>query len=153
MGSNEPLYLLDGVETNYSGVQSISVSDVDHVEILKGPSAAIYGLRGANGVIAVYTKKGFFYKRGEIRFKMLGYHTPKKFYSPKYDVVNNDTEEVDLRKTVYWNPKVKTDQNGKAHISFYQSDIVDDFEIIIEGMDDNGTAGHAKFDYSVKDIN
>jgi len=151
--SNEPLYLVDGVPTDFQGAQSINVSDVDYVEVLKGPSAAIYGMRGVNGVIAIYTKKGFYYKRGEISFKMLGYHTPKKFYSPKYQANNIDFEKADLRKTVYWNPKIKTDKNGKANISFYQSDIVDDFEIVIEGMDANGTVGHASFEYSVKDIN
>jgi TonB-dependent SusC/RagA subfamily outer membrane receptor len=151
--SNDPMYLVDGVETGYSGVQAINVNDVDRVEILKGPTAAIYGMRGANGVIAVYTKKGFYYKRGEIRFKMLGYHTPKKFYSPKYEADTENNESEDLRKTVYWNPSVKTDKNGKAHISFYQSDIVDDFEIVIEGMDKNGTTGYKKIEYSVNDVN
>ncbi|MDF1547492.1 MAG: TonB-dependent receptor plug domain-containing protein [Bacteroidales bacterium] len=151
--SNEPLYLVDGMATDYNGIQSISVQDVDHVEILKGPSAAIYGMQGVNGVIAVYTKKGFYYKRGEIRFKMLGYHTPKKFYSPKYDANTVNNEKEDLRKTVYWNPSIKTDKNGKAHISFYQSDIVDDFEIIIEGMHENGKFGSYKYDYSVKELN
>ena len=110
-------------------------------------------MRAANGVIAIYTKRGFFYKRGEIRFKMLGYHTPKKFYSPKYQATNSDNGVPDLRKTVYWNPKVKTDKNGKAHIRFFQSDIVDDFEIVIEGMDNKGTLGYKKIEYSVSDVN
>ncbi len=153
MLSNEPLYLVDGVETDFNGANSINVNDVERVEILKGPSAAIYGMRAANGVIAIYTKRGFFYKRGEIRFKMLGYHTPKKFYSPKYQATNSDNGAPDLRKTVYWNPKVKTDKNGKAHIRFFQSDIVDDFEIVIEGMDNKGTFGYKKIEYSVSDVN
>lgn len=151
--SNEPLYLVDGMATDFNGINSISVQDVDHVEILKGPSAAIYGMQGVNGVIAVYTKKGFYYKRGEIRFKMLGYHTPKKFYSPKYQPHNINSTNDDMRKTIYWNPNVKTDKNGKAHISFFQSDVVDDFEIVIEGMDSYGKTGYAKYEYSVNEIN
>ncbi len=149
MMSNEPLYLIDGIPTDYNGIQSINIQDVDYVEILKGPSAAIYGMRGANGVIAVYTKKGFYYKRGEIRFKMLGYHTPKKFYSPKYLSKQENTEISDNRKTIFWAPSVKTDKDGKAHIEFYHSDLAGEFEILIEGMDLNGKVGSCSFTYHV----
>lgn len=152
MLSNEPLYLVDGMATTFDGVQSLSVNDVDRVEILKGPSAAIYGSRGGNGVIAVYTKKGYYYKRGELRFKMLGYHTPKAFYVPKYDIkrkVNNGKK--DCRTTVYWKPNVKTDKTGKAYIEFYQSDIADDFEVVIEGMSEKGEVGSFSSFYTVKE--
>jgi len=152
-GSNEPLYLVDGMETDFRGIQSINVHDIDHVDILKGPSSAIYGVRGSNGVIAVYTKKGFYYKRGEIRFKMLGYHKAKQFYSPKYEANKINWETSDLRKTVYWNPSIKTGKDGKAHVSFYQSDIIDQFEIVIEGMSKNGQVGEYKYNYEVKELN
>jgi TonB-dependent SusC/RagA subfamily outer membrane receptor len=152
-GSNDPLYLIDGMPTNYQGIQSININDVDYVEILKGPSSAIYGLRGANGVIAVYTKKGHFYKRGEIRFKMLGYHTPKKFYTPKFEI--NDEEEnqqntFDPRKTIFWSPKVKTDEQGRTRIQFKHSDIPGDFVITAEGIDIMGRPGKIVYNYSVK---
>ena len=153
LGDNNPLYLIDGVQTDYNGIQSVSVNDIDHVDILKGPSAAIYGIQGANGVIAVYTKRGFFYKRGEIRFKMLGYHIPKEFYSPKYQSKNIDWSAQDLRKTAYWKPNIKTNKEGKAHIIFYQSDIVDQFEMVFEGMSKNGQVGVYKYDYQVQEIN
>jgi TonB-dependent SusC/RagA subfamily outer membrane receptor len=148
LGSNEPLYLLDGVPVDYSTVQTLSVYDVDYVEILKGPSASIYGMRGANGVIAIYTNKGFYMKRGEIRFKMLGYHTPKKFYSPKYSASNNPSIP-DTRKTIFWNANVKTDNFGKAHVEFYHSDIPGEFEIVIEGMSPDGKIGAFTTSYTV----
>lgn len=54
MLSSEPLYLVDGVVVyDFSG---INLHDVDHVEVLK--DASIYGSRGANGAILVYTKTG-----------------------------------------------------------------------------------------------
>ncbi len=152
-GSNEPLYLVDGMETDFNGINTVSVNDIDHVEILKGPSAAIYGLQGSKGVIAVYTKKGFYYKRGEIRFKMLGYHRPKEFYSPRYQTNKMNWETPDLRKTVYWNPSIKTDKEGRAHVNFYQSDIIDKFEIVVEGMSKSGQVGVYKYDYQVKEVN
>lgn len=56
IGSNEPLWVIDG----FPGDQSMfNNSDIESVEILKDASAtAIYGSRGANGVIIVTTKKG-----------------------------------------------------------------------------------------------
>ena len=52
--SNEPLYLVDGnVVPNFNG---INIRDVDHVEVLK--DASIYGSRGSNGAILVFTKSG-----------------------------------------------------------------------------------------------
>ena len=54
MASNEPLYIVDGnIVPNFYG---INLHDVDYVEVLK--DASIYGSRGANGAILVFTKKG-----------------------------------------------------------------------------------------------
>ena len=148
--SNDPLYLVDGVPVDFGTVQSLNVNDIDYVEILKGPSAGIYGMRGANGVIAVYTKKGFYMKRGEIRFKMLGYHSAKKFYAPKYTNKDNMPDTEDKRKTILWAPTVKTDEFGKAHLEFYHSDISGEFEIVVEGMDPTGKAGTYVTSYKVE---
>lgn len=76
-GSNQPLYVVDGVpiinysnESSSAGVASLSVDrgdgigdinpqDVESMNVLKGPSAtALYGSRGANGVILITTKSG-----------------------------------------------------------------------------------------------
>lgn len=56
----EPLFLIDGqvVGTTYAQVNNlISVRDIDYVRVLKGSEATIYGVRGGNGVIMIYTKK------------------------------------------------------------------------------------------------
>jgi len=56
--SNEPLFVIDGVPVT-GGMEMINPADVQSMEILKDASAtAIYGVRGANGVILVTTKKG-----------------------------------------------------------------------------------------------
>lgn len=56
--SNEPLYIIDGVATLGHGLQRITADEVERIDVLKGPAATIYGLRGANGVIVVTTKRG-----------------------------------------------------------------------------------------------
>ncbi|KAA5542997.1 SusC/RagA family TonB-linked outer membrane protein [Adhaeribacter rhizoryzae] len=80
--SNEPLYVIDGVFLNSSSLQSIGTggkatspladinpADILSVEVLKDASAtAIYGSRGANGVIIVTTKRGDFNQKPKITF-------------------------------------------------------------------------------------
>ena len=51
--SNEPLYLVDGVEV--STLDMINLNDVESVEVMK--DGTIYGSRGANGIISVHLKK------------------------------------------------------------------------------------------------
>ena len=55
-GSNDPLLVVDG--SPVVSIANISPNDVESIDILKGSSAAIYGLRGANGVIIIKTKRG-----------------------------------------------------------------------------------------------
>lgn len=56
LGSNEPLYVIDGFPGTPNSLQS---TDIESMEILKDASAtAIYGSRGANGVVIITTKRG-----------------------------------------------------------------------------------------------
>lgn len=66
MGSNEPLYVVDGFPVT-GGIEYLNPSDIESISILKDASAtAIYGSRGANGVIIVTSKKGKSKSRGRI---------------------------------------------------------------------------------------
>jgi len=56
----EPLYIIDGqaVGSDYNHVNNmLNVRDIDYVRVLKGSDAAIYGVRGGNGVIVIATRK------------------------------------------------------------------------------------------------
>ena len=56
--SNEPLYIIDGFP-NEDGMSTIDPAEIETIDILKDASAtAIYGARGANGVVVITTKKG-----------------------------------------------------------------------------------------------
>jgi len=58
-GSNEPLYVIDGFPIAGSNPSVVNTADIESIEILKDASAtAIYGSRGANGVVIITTKKG-----------------------------------------------------------------------------------------------
>ena len=71
LGSNNPLYIIDGVPTT-GNINMFSISDIESIEILKdAASASIYGARSANGVVVITTKKG---KKGAPTFNFDSYY-------------------------------------------------------------------------------
>lgn len=57
--NNNPLYVVDGIPMSAADIDAISTNDIENVQVLKDASAtAIYGSRGAGGVIVITTKKG-----------------------------------------------------------------------------------------------
>jgi TonB-linked SusC/RagA family outer membrane protein len=62
--SNSPLFVVDGIPLTTGGIEYINPYDIESIDVLKDASAtAIYGSRGANGVVIVTTKQG---KNGKI---------------------------------------------------------------------------------------
>lgn len=57
-GLGTPLVVIDGVPRTTEDFQRLNAADIDDISVLKDASAAIYGVRGANGVLLVTTKKG-----------------------------------------------------------------------------------------------
>lgn len=120
--SNEPLYVIDGfiyykdasssktglgaIESSLNPLSTINPSDIESIEVLKDISAtAIYGSRGANGVILITTKKG---KREKA---IINYR-----FSAGFDVVSkkfnlmNATEWVAFQKEYFYNKGGYTDE-------------------------------------------
>ena len=83
--SNDPLYVIDGVALSSIGIQDINVNDIASMEVLKDASAtAIYGSRGANGVIIITTKSG---KSGDMHVEYNGFMSSNKPMK-KYDLLD-----------------------------------------------------------------
>jgi TonB-linked SusC/RagA family outer membrane protein len=96
-GSNEPLYVVDGIPFDGS-LNDINPDEIASVDILKDASAtAIYGSRGANGVIMVTTRKG---RNGETRLSYNGYYGIGTVANP-YPVFNA-AEYQALRNLSTW---------------------------------------------------
>lgn len=119
-GSNDPLYVIDGVPTT-GGIEQLNPNDIESMQVLKDASAAsIYGSRANNGVILITTKKG---KAGVTKIEFSSYLSVQE-YANKLEVLN--TEE---RAFVNWQAAINdgvtpssplykyqwhTDDNGKA---------------------------------------
>lgn len=69
----------------------------------------------------------------------LGYQTPAEFYSPAYETPESrDSHTPDFRTTLYWNPCIRTDADGRAAFGFRTSDAPADLRIDIEGLTPDG---------------
>ena len=53
-----PLYVIDGIQQDAGQFNNLAPNDIESISVLKDASAAIYGVRAANGVVVVTTKKG-----------------------------------------------------------------------------------------------
>lgn len=157
-GAVEPLFLLDGMPVDKSQILSIPVADVDKVDVLKGASAAIYGSRAGGGVISILTKRGdenydwgSDAAPGIVIFTKQGYYTAREFYAPKYSENLPEHVRPDYRSTVYWNPNITTDENGKASVSFFTSDATDtQLTVQLEGLAFSGSPVVGKWAFDVR---
>ena len=75
---NTPLYVVDGIPMQGVGIENINPADIEAIDVLKDASAtAIYGSRGANGVVLVTTKRG---KSGKVTVNYSGTLSIEKMY-------------------------------------------------------------------------
>jgi len=145
------LLLIDGVVRGYANremLNSINIKEIGKLDVITDPGRlAFFGVKGAGGVISIFTKRG---KSHSIPPALnirsvtpLGYRLPVEFYSPKYDTQEKiDNPKPDLRTTIYWKPNVLTDDAGKATVDFYTSDGAATYSVVIEGVSDEGKLVH-----------
>nr|WP_262904594.1 TonB-dependent receptor [Hymenobacter lucidus] len=98
--TSQPLYVIDGLWTD--NIRDLSPNDIESATVLKDASStAIYGSRGANGVILITTKRG---AAGEPRISFNGYSGVESIYK-KYDLTNH-SEWADRSAVAYNNAGV-----------------------------------------------
>lgn len=118
--SNSPLYVIDGIPTG-SGLTDLNPSDIEKIDILKDASAtAIYGSRGANGVVIVTTKKG---RKGKFTIQYdsyVGFRTP----SHLPDMMKGD-EYVRWRTDLFTNQGKSTDRSNTEFFTPEEWDRID----------------------------
>ena len=68
-----------------------------------------------------------------------GYSPMKEFYSPNYLAL--PPEPNDYRRTLYWNPNLTTDENGKAKVQFYNNSRCTNYSISAETVTKDGRIG------------
>lgn len=153
LSGTQPLILMNNIPYDIDILSSFNVRDIESVQIYKGPDAAIFGARGANGVIAFYTKTGAVTSNpveGIYHFDNPGYYTAKEFYAPQYEIQQPEYVKPDKRMTLFWAPNVRTDSTGKALVSFYNHDLTTTVRVVVEGISWSGLPGRSILEYPIE---
>jgi hypothetical protein len=77
-----------------------------------------------------------------------GYYEARIFYSPNYASIPKTNPDV--RTTIYWDPLITTDENGKASVTFYNADPKTTIRVNVQGVSDKGVPIVASDKYQVK---
>jgi hypothetical protein len=165
-GSAEPvpmLLVLDGQEItsegDYAAVMEqslINSSDIQSIEVLRTFGYTnIYGPRGAGGVLLITMKSGWTGLRGKeasgiLTFVPKGYYKSKEFYLPRYDVTAIPENYTAPRTTVYWNPSIITDKEGRASFNFFNSGSAGTYRVTLEGINEAGHLARSVYRYKIE---
>lgn len=191
-GGTQPLYVVDGVpissgnfgQIGYEGqgisaISDLNPNDIESISVLKDASAsAIYGARGANGVVLITTKSG---ESGKTKFNVESYYGIQEIYkrldlldagqfkqyvndiaaeegaAPPYteeqltdNSVNTDWQDAVLRTAPIQNHQISA-SGGDDKTKFYASAALFDQEGILIGTDYRRYSGRLNLDHKVND--
>jgi len=155
--STTPLILLDGLESSTEEISFLNGSDISVIDILKGNDAAIFGIRGNNGVIAIYTGTGIgsnaeIREDGIVRFKINPFYKAQEFYDKNYFKESDKKDiEPDYRTTLHWNPGANAYENQIVNTIFYTGDQTGVFQFELEGITEKGELIYETAEIEVKE--
>lgn len=158
----QPLVVIDGIPVDYPNFK-INTDNIKDITVLKDASAtALYGSRGSNGVIVINSltsgynskkislnKRTFYAQESLYNYNGDNMSYARVFSYPVYETPETNYR-TDFRETIYWNPIIQTDKNGKAKVEFYNSDANTTFRAIAEGISANGLLGREEKTYSAQ---
>ncbi|MBO4549099.1 MAG: hypothetical protein J5733_00075, partial [Bacteroidaceae bacterium] len=75
------------------------------------------------------------------RYVLDGFAYPAEFYSPDYSkqVPSEDRDKKDYRRTLYWNPNLKLNEEGEAEVKFYNNSRTSTLSVDAQGQSSDGT--------------
>jgi TonB-dependent SusC/RagA subfamily outer membrane receptor len=117
-GNLQPLYVVDGVPLNADDFREINPNDITNIEILKDAAAtAIYGSRGANGVVIITTKKGM-------------------------EVLKSVQTRKNFNETAFFFPQLKTDRKGNISFSFTTPEALTEWKLRLYAHNKKAVSGY-----------
>jgi len=134
-GDTEPLYIVDGIPINQGEFRKLSSDDISSMRILKDAAAtAIYGNRGAAGVILIDTYSG---SNNPIQ------DNPEKALDGDFYADNAAASSIrnNFSDVAYWQPELRTDENGEASFVVTYPDDITSWQTIVLAMNENRQTG------------
>jgi len=142
-----PLLIVDGVPVwDHEKVLAISIDKIEKVDVLN--FGYIFSKIYIDGIIDITTVSGNLsepvFDKPVFRQEFEALQQDEAFRSPDYSVpALRDSRIPDFRNTLYWNPDIRTDKQGKAAVEFYTSDETGNYTVLVEGFTPGGASGKA----------
>jgi hypothetical protein len=158
-----PLFLVNGIPTrDTETVLKIPIGDVIGAGVIKDHKASglvkynrevrPFGDFGGSGIVVIHLKPGasnpFRIAYSEMLKKNM-YIVPETYPNAEYASINDASGIPDFRQTLYWNPELKLD-GDTTNLSFYTSDIEGNYEVIVQGVSENGKIIYARYPFNVR---
>jgi TonB-dependent SusC/RagA subfamily outer membrane receptor len=142
----DPLILQDNMPIPFSSMKTISPKEVSTIEVLKGPDASLYGVRGANGVIIIHMRTATDdLNRASIQLpdplpeRIISFHKEREFYVPVYDSWDNKPSDFNVPRSVFWKPNIEIDSTGQAMVRIKPRDNINNLKTSVEGLAADGS--------------
>ena len=128
-------FFLNEMPVSIDQINSVSPKDVALVKVNRTPSVVGNATAGS---MFIYTTKSYSNNAFKAMDKTIisGYSVSKEYFAPVYETPESK-EVTDKRSSLYWNPN-PTIKKGMASFSFYNSDSVKKYKIIVEGLTKSG---------------
>lgn len=149
-----PSLFLDGVKINDASIfEDLDPSIVERIDVIK--EKYFVGNYSFPGLVNITTRSADFttipLPGYMIRLPYNVIDPVKSFISPHYSSSDLKNSPVpDFRNTLYWNPSIKPDSEGKVRIEFWTSDYIADYEINVQGITSGGEVISARKTFRVE---
>jgi hypothetical protein len=153
MMQSDPLVLLDGVPVmDNNKLLELSALKIKKIEVVareynRGPLVF-------SGILSFFSYQSDLVG-DEIDTKNLsvnyeGLQAYREFYSPLYETTQaKESRLPDKRTLLYWNASQAIEASGNTTIRFYSSDLIGEYEVVVEGLTKDGVAGSSKHSFSI----
>lgn len=135
IATGDPLYIIDGIATkNTEFFLSLDPKTLKTISVIKYPKKlSRFGEMAKNGIVLVDTKTGNVREPLDRERLIYGLNSPMEFPQLNSEWAN-ESGNPEFRSTVYWNPSVEIDEEGKASVQLMNSDDIATLAIRIEGF-------------------
>ena len=143
-----PAVLINGTEADINALDLYALEEVTRLAYIDADESTGIASNGQNGVIVMEvrdinrtTSTG---NESIAKVMVAGYCKPVEFYAPRYDIPTKERKR-DLRTTIAWNPNLRSNKDGSASMSFWSADRRNDYNVVLEGITDEGELCRATY--------
>ena len=142
-------WVVDGLMliANDNPFDLIPIIDIERIELLSAADASIYGSRGTGAIFAIYTRNGSaldFVRRKDAMVTFKGYAPALSFEEYLEQQSKNRKLRKQVPATLYWNPRIETDEKGEAIVRFRSPGDYGKVRVTAETVTPDGRVGKAE---------